>query len=295
MTVSQRNITDALARSPYRVDRACPDFETVADCQAVDRLRSSALLRTIASHPHLLDVRRATTLARTLSINATGTDEIASIASRVHMRTLRINVPGALWQLVDSEPGCTTCTVIGRSWEVAPEDLCWFNPVAALSGFRGGLYRVGLAETNGWLFAAWHGEYDPIANVFRLHLHIVCNPAMVRVIDRLRPMANYVFAERLPDGDWDPVYRRIRINRQPLHSLPTPLTYLLQSFWPSRPILVTDEGKRRRVREKRAIPEPYASIVLTWLDRWSLQDITLLVGLRVTSEGLIRTRSKYTN
>ena len=294
--MSQRNITDAPWPSrPYRVDFACSNFETVADCVAEDRRRSRALLRTTASHPHLLDIRRATTLARTLVINAASIEEIATVASRVHMRALRINVASAIWQLVDSEPGCTTCTIIGRTWEVAPEDLHQFNPVAALMAFRADLYRAGLSGSDGWLFAAWHGEYDSIANVFRLHLHIVCNAAMVPVIDRLRPMANYVFAERLPDGGWDPVYRRIRINRQPLHSLPTPLTYLLQSFWPSRPILVTEEGKRHRVREKRAIPEPFASIVLTWLDRWSLRDLTLLVGLRVTRDGLILTRTEYTN
>lgn len=294
--MSQRNITHVSSPHPARrADRACADFETLADCKAENRRRSRALLRTAASHPHLIDVRRATTLARILTINGDGTGEIATLASRVHMRTLRINVPGALWQLVDIEPGCTTCTILGRSWEIDPQDLAGFNPVTALRAFRADLYRAGLAQVDGWLFAAWHGEYDPVAGVFRLHLHILCNATMVWVIDRLRPMANYVFSERLPDGGWDPVYRRIRINRQPLHSLPTPLTYLLQSFWPSRPILVTDEGSRCRVRKKRAIPEPYASMVLVWLDRWSLQDLTLLVGLRVTREGLIRTRTEYTN
>lgn len=294
--MSGRNIT-SLPAPPrqYLVDRACPDFETVPECQAEDARRSRALLRTIAARPLQLDVCRATRLARSLMLNGTGSDEIETLASRVYMRTQRINVPGALWQLVDSEPGCTTCTIIGRSWEVAPEVLWQFDLTAALAAFRADLYRAGLAEAVGWLFAAWHGEYDPIANVFRLHLHIVCNAAMVPVIDRLRPMANYVFAQHLPDGSWDPVYRRIRINRQPLHSLPNPLTYLLQSFWPSRPILVTEDGRRNRVRQKRSIPEPYRSMVLTWLDRWSLQDITLLVGLRVTGQGLIRTGSAYTN
>lgn len=293
--MSQRNITHVSSQLQYRVDRACPDFETVPDCQDKDRHRSRALFRTIAGSPDQLDTSRAMRLARTLMINSAGTEVLQTLASRVYMRNQRINVSGALWQLVDSERGCTTCTVIGRSWEVAPEDLWQFNPAAALAAFRADLYRAGLAEAGGWLFAVWHGEYDHVANVFRLHLHIVCSGTMVPVIDALRPMANYVFAPTLPDGSWDPVYRRIRINRKPLHSLPNPLTYLLQSFWPSRPILVTPEGRRRRVRQKRAIPEPFGSMVLTWLDRWSLQDMTLLVGLRVTRNGLIRTRGAYTN
>ena len=80
-------------------------------------------------------------------INAAGTDELATLASRVYLRTLRISVPGALWQLVDSEPGCTTCTIIGRAWEVAPENLWRFNPVAALWAVRGGSGCISLLSS----------------------------------------------------------------------------------------------------------------------------------------------------
>lgn len=295
--MSGRSIND-LPPPPrgYRVNRACPNFESLADCRAEDRRRSVALARTISRCPGRFDVPWASRLAMALAANAQGTDEFETLASRVYMRGLRVKVGGAVWQLVDSEPGCTTCTILGRSWEVAPDRLTDVDPIALLRAFRADLYRAGLAGSGGWLFAVWHGEYDPIAGIFRLHLHIVCSPAMIPVIDGLRSASNYKFASSLPDGGWDPVYRRIRINRKDLHSLPDPLTYLLQSFWPSRPILITEVGSRRRVRQKRAIPEPYHSMVLTWLDRWSLKDMTLLVGLRVTREGLIRTNpGAYTN
>lgn len=294
--MSGRNISNApLPSRKYRVDIVCPNFESLAACQAEDRRRSRALLRTTVSHSDLSEVRRAAALAPSLEINAIGIDEVPTLASRVHMRTLRINVAGALWQRVSSEPGCTTCTIIGRSWEVSASELRWFNPVSALAAFRADLNRAGLVGSGGWLFAAWHGEYDSMAGVFRLHLHIVCNAAMVPVIDGLRSQDNYRFAPYLPDGRPDPVYRRIRINRQALTNLPDPLTYIMQSFWPSRPVFFTEEGKRVRVREKRPIPEPYHSFVLTWLDRWSLRDITMLVGLRLTRDGLIRTRREYTS
>jgi hypothetical protein len=113
---------------------------------------------------------------------------------------------------------------------------------------------------------------------------------MIPVVDSLRTLPNYRSTRTLPNGEWSPVFRRVWIRRKPLFNLPDPLAYLVQSFWPSRPVYISDDGKRRRVREKRRIPEPYHSQVLLWLDQWRLVDLTLMIGLRVTKSGLIRTK-----
>ena len=131
-----------------------------------------------------------------------------------------------------------------------------------------------------------------MAGVYRLHIHGACSLEMVPVLDRLRKMRKYKSVRTLPDGGWDPVYRRVWVRRKPLNNMPDPITYLMQAFWPSRPIYIDAAGKRRRVREKRAIRDPYHSMMLLWLDRWKLKDLTLLVGLRVTRTGLIPTRER---
>jgi len=106
------------------------------------------------------------------------------------------------------------------------------------------------------------------------------------VVDRLRELKKYQnptvprgsAKKRLPP--------RVVISREPLTDLPHPLTYFLQSFWPHRP-----KGKfggrteEKRGERRRRIPEPSHTQKLLWMDLWSLADITLLVGLRVTSSG----------
>jgi len=80
------------------------------------------------------------------------------------------------------------------------------------------------------------------------------------------------------------------MTRAPLTNMPAPATYVMQSYWPSRAYFLDADGKERRVRRKRAIPEPYHSKLLLWMDRWEPKDLALLIGLRVTREGLIGTR-----
>ena len=184
----------------------------------------------------------------------------------------------------------TTFTIIPEQWECTPEELSNVDPRRLLANFRTDLYGKGTAKASGWLFAFIHGEFDPVARVFRLHVHGFATGGMLAVLDRLRKMDNYRSVRKLPDGEWNPVYRRVWIRRKPLINLPSPLTYLVQAFWPSRPIYISKEGKRRRVRDKQRMPEPYHSQVLLWLDRWRLADLTLMVGLRVTKSGLIRTK-----
>jgi hypothetical protein len=186
----------------------------------------------------------------------------------------------------------TTFTIIPRGWEFTPGGLASVVPWLLMAAFRTDLYRKGGARAGGWLFAFVHGEFDPVAGVFRLHVHGACSSEMVPVLDRLRTLPKYRSSRTLPDGAWDPVYRRVWVRRKPLHTMPDPITYLMQAFWPSRPIYVDQDGKRRRARDKRAIREPYHSMKLLWLDRWQLKDLTLMVGLRVTRAGLTRTSSR---
>ncbi|MXP29819.1 hypothetical protein GRI58_13475 [Porphyrobacter algicida] len=209
------------------------------------------------------------------------------------MRRHRIRVVGSLCRLYEeADAQATTFTIIPRHWEFTPDELMGVDPKALLRRLRADLYRAGAAKTKGWMFVYIHGEYDPNAKVYRLHVHGLCSNEMVPVLDRLRKKPNYKSVRTLPDGSWSPVYRRVWVRRKPLYDLPYPLTYLMQSFWPSRPIFINEAGQRRRVRDKRAIPEPFHSQVLLWLDQFELQDLALLIGLRVTRNGLQQTSSR---
>jgi hypothetical protein len=185
----------------------------------------------------------------------------------------------------------TKFAIIPVTWEFAADKLWTVNAILLMAAFRTALYKVGAAAATGWIFLYLHGEFDPVAKVYRLHVHGIAYGGMVQVVDRLRTLPNYRTARWLPDGSPSPVYRRVRMTRKPLNRLPRPLTYLVQSFWPARALWVSDDGRHRRARQKRRLPEPYHSQVLLWLDKWSIDDLTLMIGLRVTKTGLTQTKS----
>jgi hypothetical protein len=286
----------ALPPDRFRVDKRTrnPDgvirFETVADSRREDARRERGLTRTIARG--ILDpaeVARARRLQEELERSAKTGELSQSLASHLFMRWLRLRIAGHLWKLMRLRSQNTTVTIIPRRWEFTPEQLEGVDPRKLMRAFRTDLYRAGIKELDGWLFAYLHGEFDPNAKLYRLHMHIACSKAVVPVLDRLRTMGSYKSTRLLPDGSPSPVFRRVWVRRKRLEKMPDPVTYVVQSFWPSRPIYIDENGNRSRLRQKGAIREPYHSQILLWLDRWTIQDLTLRVGLKVTRKGLIPT------
>jgi hypothetical protein len=283
----------------YRVDKRTKHpsgevrFETEQDSKREDARRARGLSRTIAKG--ILDPdeeARARRLQVDLETAARTGEYAPTLACHLYMRWLRICIAGHLWKLMRTTRRHTTATIILRSWEFSPDALWDVDPRKLLTAFRTDLYRAGIRNVDGWLFAYLHGEFDPIAKVYRLHLHIALTKSMVPVLDRIRAVGNYKSTRLLPDGSPSPVFRRVWIRRKPLINMPEPVTYVVQSFWPARPIHIDEQGRRSRLRQKGAIREPYHSQVLLWLDRWKVEDLTLMVGLRVTKAGLIRTRRR---
>ena len=282
----------------YRVDRRTrhPNgnvrFETIEDSKREDARRARGLSRTIAMGLLLEDEHHARRLQADLEEAERTGVSTDSLACALYMRWLRILIAGHLWKLMRVKFRHTTATVIPCVWEFTPEQLQTVDPRFLMRSFRTALYRAGAGDVDGWLFAYLHGEFDPLAKVFRLHIHLACTKTMVPVLDRLRTMRNYRSTRLLPDGTPSPVFRRVWVRRKRLTNMPDPVTYIVQSFWPARPIHINASGKRSRLRQKGAIREPYHSQVLLWMDRWRIQDLTLMVGLRVTRAGLIRTKRK---
>lgn len=265
-------------------------FETYWDCLREESRRAKGFARAIEKGLLVAHEASARDLLSRLDLAAQTGEASDTLASSLFMRGLRIRVCGWLWKLMAMKSRHTTVTIIPKSWEFTPEQLMQKDPRKLLAGFRTALYKEGVASVPGWLFACVHGEFDPCAKVYRLHLHIACTKTMVPIIDRLRQRRGYQSRRFLGNGDPSPVYRRVWVRRKPLDNMPDPVTYVVQSFWPARPIYFDDKGGRHRLRQKGAIREPFHSLVLLWLDRWEPKDLTLMVGLRATSSGLRRTR-----
>ncbi|WP_408587698.1 hypothetical protein [Novosphingobium sp.] len=271
----------------YRVDLWCPGFETATASTMEDLSRGEGLCRAVRDYPGKIDCREALRLAAAL----TSEESSGSLASSADMRNHRIKVCGHIWQLISKVKThkVRSFTIIPASWEYQADRLAEADPVAMIKALRAALYGRAAGQASGWLIAFVHSEHDPIGDVFRFHVHGIAYGGMIEVVDRLRTLPNYRSRLHLPDGSRSPVYRRVRRNRRRLRNLPTPITYLLQSFWPARAV-ISAAGSRYRVRRKGRIKEPRHSQVLMWLDKHRLEDLTLMIGLRATQNGLKQTK-----
>ena len=280
----------------FRVDLASNaigrGFETLDKSRREDLLRAKRVRKSLKKHPEMFDRKAALALATKLEQAGEGGETPRSIASSVYMRGLRINVVGAVWQMIRKAgtKKVRAFTIVPRTWEFSGEKLDGVDPKHLMRGLLVALYGRGAAMANGWIFAVLHGEWDPIGQVYRIHVHGFAYGEMVAVIDRLRTLPNYATQRYLKDGSLSPVYRRVRVTREKLTNLPEPITYRLQSYWPAKALFISDDGARRRARRKGRIAEPHHSQVLLWLDRWSISDLTLMVGLRLTKTGLTQTK-----
>src|SRR3569623_302281 len=263
----------------FRVDKDAPNlegrgaFETKPGSSVEDVRRGNSTDKACVKYPDQVDSRQGKRLARELRRGGETGDFPDSPASSVRMGYYRYCLIGAVWKLfvevlLISCP--TTFTIIPRTWEFTPEELAGVDVRKLLVGFRTVLYAKGAAAAGGWLMVFLHGEFDPVAGVFRLHLHGLASKEMVAVLDRLRDYPRYQTRRLNDDGSFTAIYRPLVIRRMPLFNIPAPLTYLAQSFWPSRPIYISEAGPRRRVRDKQRIPEPPHTQALLWLAQWSV-------------------------
>jgi hypothetical protein len=285
------NITQLpLPNAPYRVHKdsgSDAGFETKQSCRREDLLRARHLRRAAKTFPDRIDAEAAEALAAKLQITGAGGDVHQSTACSLYMGLLRYRATGALSKLYATAPPLgrpTTFTIVPRTWEIHAGELHKVDPRKLLATLRTDLYAMG-AQGAGWAIMYIHGEFDPIAECYRLHVHGLADPGMTRVIDRLRKLPRYRSSKGRRKAA-NAIYRPIRIRRAPMTDLPRPLSYVMQSYWPARAILIDDEDETQRGRNKQRIKEPHHSEVLLWLDRWRPQDLALLIGIGVTLRGL---------
>lgn len=255
--------------------------------------RIKRLTRYLARHGRDVDHRAARRLKAKLETERRTGEPAETLASPSYFEALKAADVAQLLQLFVATLATwfpTTFTVVPRNWEIPIEELPGTDIRRRLNGFRTDLYAKGARAAGGWLFAFVHGEYDGEAGTFRIHVHGLCSRSMVPVLERLREYPRYETRRYETDGTEATIFRPVRIRHKPLYNLPAPITYIVKGFWPSRPTVLMPDGRRVRIRSGRRIPEPHHSMVLLWLDQWSMQDLRMIIGLREGKRGLTVTR-----
>jgi len=274
--------------------RGRPRFESAAAVADEDRKRAMLLRRQGRKITPLFSARRAQRLTKRLTSDRSR----RTPASARHMHDMRRRIVGAVWKLVCDEKRRThvvTATLIPRGLEVRPADLDNWTSAAILNRLRSQITRAEAIATEagnlrgakrGWLLAGMHCEFDPTGQLYQFHYHALASGHMIRVLDSLRAKPLYRRKTR------DRVRDRVRMSRKPLNNLPAPLGYPWQLFWPNRARGDGSDdgiGFNQLNRRKRRLPEPYHTQMLLWLDRQQIEEMTLMIGLRVGRGGLEKT------
>ena len=130
-----------------------------------------------------------------------------------------------------------------------------------------------------------HGEYALRKDAFGLHWHGFASGDYLVALENLRQGRK--FAPGVEGDGRDAIARPVVIKREPMTDLPYPLTYLLKSFYPAVATIEGDRGEKPRLcTQSSQDSEPYHALSLLWLNKWNIVDISLLMGMRVTREGL---------
>tara|TARA_R110002124_G_scaffold101462_6_gene249069 strand:+ start:31870 stop:32802 length:933 start_codon:yes stop_codon:yes gene_type:complete len=285
-----------------RRNRVFTGFETTAKAREEDQLRLTMLRKQQQIAWDAYDLNYATDL-RTLAdkfeqaLRENKTPQ--TCASSLYMREHRRNISGWLaHQASRSKAEVAMLNVVPASWKVNASDLHLIDPTRMLEQVRSALNRCGANKASGALIIGFDGEYEPTENIYQLHFTCLAFGEMIEVVDRLRTKPKYRSCRKVRDDDdlfADTVRQRVHRTRKPISNLIKASTYVIKSFWPSRAIFIDENGKRQRTRIKRRLPEPHHSQYLLWMDRWSIGDFTLMMGLRATNSGLKSIKKPNTN
>ena len=264
------------------------ETEEAARNEDVSRAVKAKRAAQIATNPNNRVAAEA--LAYKLDYYARGDDPPESAASSSYMRGHRIAITGSLSQTFypDYPSNACTATILRADWEIAPPKLRALDPSEILNPLRMDLYRSGARDADGAIFASVHAEHEPRSHKVRVHAHMAVDGGMVDVVRRLRDLPLYAPIIREHEGVIKKV-PTVRVTKIREGNLFDPLSYTVQSFIPSRWEGVID-GKWCRSKMRTRVVEPVHTQILLWLDQWRLEDLTMQIGLKVSKQGLVRTR-----
>ncbi len=267
-------------------------LRTVEQRIAEDLERVSGLEEAIRLFSDMIDVPAAEDLITRLQRGADTGDPVETLASQLYMRGPQHSFIGDAWRLHD-EVGpdhFSTLDLRPKGFLMTPEELMAFKPERLLNPVRMDFLRCGAAKAKGGLYMALHGQFNRAVGMFDLHAHGFVTHEMKNVADEVRKLRKYA-EPHVPRGvGLKQPPARVILSRKPLINPAYRLSYIRQDWWPDRIDGVIDDVEIKRGVKRRRIPEPYHSMSLLWLDRWSLSDMTLKMGLRMTASGFRLTK-----
>lgn len=281
------------AKRPHRVDRdtrredGLVVFPTVADAQREDRYRLRALDRKEGLS------RREAILAEDLRLRIKAAinrgEPPDTLAASEGYRTASLPLMSQAWKLQEEnnyKPALITVRPQNMLIEIG--DLSDVDPRRFKKMLANHLERGGVNKAGGFLYCQLDADVDlnrGREGVMDFHFHIFGCGEKVEALEALRSLRSFDNRRKNP-LEWGLSESPRMLIQRDLEAMPTPLAYCSKSWFPHRPTTLLPNGKRDRSPRKMRIPSPYHERWLMWMDRWDLEDLILLSGLKVTRSGL---------
>lgn len=267
-------------------------FETLYDAEREDRKRAAGLRSQLVRGCDNVNLRGAKILADKLDPDGEREMDDRSLSSSRYSRRHRARLTWAIEAFFreNRREKCSFFTLAPRSGVTRAEALSQTDAKKIMKALLSDLNRCGAGPACGCLLAFIHGEFEPKREVFVIHVHGVAFGDMIGVVDKLRKRRKY---RRVIGNDIDmvPIRRPVRMTRRPITNRLRTFSYLFKSYWPSRwRGAMKANGKFPRSGRAQRIPEPFHSKYLLWLDQYRPQDLALMIGMKATKNGLLRTR-----
>ena len=285
----------------YRIDLLVDEFETTPGSDDEARLRSNVLRIDAGLHGGEWG-SRARELADRLDPNINPGWAITPADPR-YMRDMRIRFTGAVLKLLEEigHPHVRRCDVIRPDWNRSFDALPSEDPKRLKNEFRSTLVRTkaglrdkGIDTAGRFIIAALHGDFEPEKLTYQLHFHMLEEDENAIVVDNLRDRKGFISPKRSDADDHGAadghVATPVRVRRKPMTNQAYAVGYLLKSYWLQYPRVEVTSGSKKLKRKGQRIDAPFLSHQLLWMDTLTISDLILLIGLRVTREGLVPTR-----
>ena len=220
-------------------------------------------------HP-ALDREAIDDLAERLEVGVASSLPPLTLASSLRMRQIRQGLGRALLNAFEiyADADLRTVTVIYAGWSYTPAELERVTAAQLKAQFRRHLERAGVLKLPGPLFAVLHGEFEPTSGRYVLHYHLVTTAAKAAALKAgltAKRIKGYAITR---SGS-------VPVRRSQIGDRFGQLTYLVKSYWPSKPIIQINR-KPKRLRDHHRIPEPFGTQVLLWLDRQEFSDLVVM-------------------
>jgi hypothetical protein len=146
------------------------------------------------------------------------------------------------------------------------------------------LNRNGLKSACGVGWFVIDGEYDSEKGLLCLHLHRVTTGGITDVVEQPRELSKFQSYTSLRLAK--PVKRTpIKCQMVDASELPQTLAYVLKPAWWRRDSFVNKKGEIKHCK-RRALPDEVQARWLLWMNRWTVNDISMLFGMFVVDRQL---------